>query len=138
MGICYLANPMHQQIYTVFHEIAHLLEAPETLLFQHPHSTDHDIGLENHSEGEHILVSAGHQHTLLDLVDSIFDASEEQNPEDDTALLLIKCDKHISSQQIILPKIFSLTISQGTNAMEQKVKKGFVAHPEEPPQSVSA
>lgn len=137
MGICYLANPMHQQIRTVFHEISHLLKAPETLL-SHPshntgysHSTGH--GHDYHEDGEHTMVTADHQHTLLDLMDSIFDASDEQHPEEDTALLLIKCDKHISSRHVILPKSFPLITSQNTNAMEQKVKIGYLAHPEVPP-----
>lgn len=136
MGICYLANPIHHQIRTVFHEISHLLEAPETVISHHLHTTGHDHYA--HEKDEHSMVSADHQHTLLNLMDSIFDASDEQNSEDDTALLLIKCDKHISSSQVILPKLFSLTTSQGTNAVEQKVKKGFLVHPEEPPQRVSA
>lgn len=134
MGICYLANPMHQQIGTVFHEISHLLEAPEAIL-SHSQQADHDHG--THENGEHRLASTDHQHVLLDLMVSIFDASDEQNSDDDTALILIKWDKHISSQHIILPKIFSFNTAQNINAVEQKVKIGFLAHPEEPPQIVS-
>lgn len=136
IGICYLANPMQQQIRTVFHEIAHLLVAPETLLSHHSHSTAHSH--DNHEEGEHTLVTADHQHTLLDLMDSIFDASDDRHSEDDTVLLLIKWDKHLDSQRIILPKTFPLTTSQNFLAMEQKVKIGYLSHPEEPPQVVSA
>ncbi len=135
MGICYLTNPMHREIRTVFHEISHLLEAPETLLSHHSHSTGHDH--DNHEDGEHTLVTANHQHTLLDVMDSIFDASDEQNTEDDTALVLIKCDKHISSQYVILPKTFPFITSQNTSALEQKVKIGYLVHPEEPPQILS-
>jgi len=136
MGICYLANPMHEQIRTAFHEISHLLEAPKTPLSHHSHGTGHDY--DDHEGGEHTMVTADHQHTLLDLMDSIFDASDEQNPEDDTVLLLIKCDKHISSQYVIQPKIVPLTTSQNTKAVEQKVKIGYLAHPEEPPQILFA
>lgn len=132
MGICYLANPMHQQINSVFHEISHLLEAPNTLV---SHQSDQmDNHHEYHEGGEHTLATADHRHTLLDLIDSIFDASDTQHPEDDTALILIKYDKHISSRYLILPKIFSFTTSQNTDAVEQKVKIGYLAHPEEPPQ----
>ncbi len=132
MGICYLANPMHKQIRTVFHEISHLLEAPNILLSHQSHSIDHNH--DYHEDGEHTLVTADHQHTLLDLMDCIFEASDEQNTEDDTALILIKCDKHNSSRYIILPKTFPFTTSQNTNAVEQKVKIGYLDHPEEPPQ----
>ncbi len=130
MGICYLANPLHDQIRTVFHEISHLLEAPDPLLPHHSHSTGHG----HNEDGEHILITTDHQHTLLDLMDSILGVSDEQNPHDDTALILIKWDKHISSQYAILPKTFPFTTSQNTKAVEQKVKFGYLAHPEEPPQ----
>jgi len=136
IGICYLANPMQQQIRTVFHEIAHLLEAPEILLSHHTHSTAHSH--DNHEEGEHALVTADHQHTLLDWMDSIFDASDDRHSEDDTVLLLIKCDKHLGSQGIILPKIVPLTSSQNSIAIAQKAKTGYLAPPEEPPQVVSS
>lgn len=135
MGICYLANPMHRQISSVFHEISHVLESPEAIL-SHPHQADHNHGI--HEDGEHHFAATDHQHGLLDLMDSIFDASDEQHPEDDTALPLTKCDKHIGSRHLILPELFPFTTSQNSIAGEQNVKRGYLSHPEEPPQRVSA
>lgn len=134
MGICYVANPMHQQISSVFHEITHFLEAPQSLLSHHSHNTGHDH--DDHEPGEHNVATADHQHTLLDLIDSIFDASDTQHPEDDTAISLTKWDKHLGSECIILPKTNPPTTSQYSISMEKKVRKGHSAHPEEPPQIV--
>lgn len=135
MGICYLANPMHRQISSVFHEISHVLESPDAIL-THPQQANHDH--RTHKNGEHRLANTDHQHILLDLMDSILDASDDQHPEDDTALILIKCDKHIGSGLSTLPKKIPITTSQNTIAVEQKVKIGYLDHPEEPPQIVSA
>lgn len=134
MGICYLANPMHEQISGVFHEISHVLESPEAIL-SHVQQSEHGHGA--HEDGEHRLASDDHQHDLLDFLDAIFSASDKQHPEDDVALILIKCDKHISSQHIILPKIFPLVTSHNSLMVAQKVKKGFLNLPKEPPQTVS-
>lgn len=135
MGVCYLANPVHQQISSVFHEISHALESPETVL-SHPQQKDHSH--DAHEEGAHRLAANDHRHKLLDFMNSIFNASDEQNSDDETALILIKCDKHISSQQSILPKLFPLITSHYPFGMEQKVKKGFFNLPKEPPQRVYA
>ncbi|MDT7827319.1 hypothetical protein RQM65_01410 [Pricia sp. S334] len=135
IGICYLANPMHRQISSVFHEISHVLESPETFL-SHPHAADHDHGI--HGDNEHRSVTTDHRHHLLDLIDSVFRASDEQHPGDDTALILIKWDNHIGSQRVILLKIVPLATSQNSIVIEQKVKTGYFTPPEEPPQSISA
>lgn len=135
MGICYLANPVHRQISSVFHEISHVLESPETIL-SHPQQADHHH--DTLKNGEHSLATTEHQHVLLDMMDSIFDASDEQHPEDDTALILIKCDKHIGSQHSFLPKIFSGITSQNANAVEQKVKIGYLSLPERPPKRATS
>jgi len=139
MGICYLANPLHQQIGSVFHEISHVLESPEAIA-AHANGGHHDYevhGHDNHKATEHGMASTDHQHDLLDLIDAIFDASDEQNPEDQTALILIKCDKHISSQHYILQDILPLSTSHNPFLVEQKVKKGFLNLPKEPPQRPS-
>lgn len=133
MGICYLANPLHQQIRTVFHEISHLVESPETLPTHHSHTNDHNQGAHEHSE--HHMVASDHRHTLLDLMDSLFDVSDEQNTEDDTVLTHIQWDKHISSPKYMLPQIIPIITSQDNLAVEQKVRIGYLALPDEPPRN---
>lgn len=132
VGLLYLTNPIHRQIHTVFHEISHLLEAPETLLSHHSHTIEHNQG--NHKDGEHILAGADHQHILLDLMDSLLDTSDKQNPADDTTLTLIKCDKHIGSQDYTLPKIIPFNTSQNRLMVEQKIRLGHFYIVKEPPQ----
>ena len=134
MGICYLANPMHEQIGSVFHEISHVFQYPENVI---AHDQQNHVKHLKHQDGHHHLATSDHQHILIDLINSVFDASDEQNPDGDTALVLVKCDKHISSQYIILPKKFPLFTTYNVFWMEQKAKKGFSNLPKEPPQKLS-
>lgn len=137
MGICYLANPLHEQIRTVFHGISHLVDAPGTILDHPPFSNPHEHGLQEHGlhqSGEHRLASKDHEHTVLDLIDSLFDTSDKQDPENDTLLPILKWDKHITSSTYTLPHIHPIATSQKHLAMEQKVRKGYAALPDEPPQ----
>lgn len=139
MGICYLANPLHQQIGNVFHEISHVLESPEALA-SHPNSGHHDLEVHDHANykaGAHRLASTDHRHDLLDLIDAIFDASDAQNSDEQTVLILIKWDKHISSQHYVLRHLFPLTTSHNPSMVERKVKKGFLILPKEPPKRTS-
>lgn len=135
MGICYLANPMHEQISSIFHEISHVFQYPEALI---AHEHQNYLAHPKHQEGHHLMATSDHHHTLIDLIDSFFNASDEQIPDEDTALILVKYDKHISSQYIILPKRFPLITSYHAFWIEQKAKKGFSNLPKEPPQNLSA
>lgn len=139
MGICYLANPLHQQIGGLFHEISHVLQSPEAVA-SHPNGGHHDFEVHDHGNqkaGVHRLASTDHHHDLLDLIDAIFDASDAQNPDGQTALILIKWDKHIGSQHYIPRHLFPLTTSNNPSMVERKVKKGFLNLPKEPPQRTS-
>lgn len=126
MGICYLATPFHKQIASVFHEISHLIEAPEnipghpgpvagannhaeewqshTLVSGNDHGHDDDyrvLASDDHGHGEehHVLASDDHEHGILAVIVSIFDASEEHGTPDDSVPVPTKFDKHLASQK---------------------------------------
>ena len=132
MGICYLANPLHQQIRTVFHEISHWVESSETLSSQVSHTAGHDHGSHqehdhnpHHHQEHHHQTSPDHQHALLDLMDTLFEASDEEHTENDTVLPLIQWDKHISIPDYSLPQTFPVITFQDTSTLEQKVRIGY-------------
>ncbi|HEA22786.1 MAG TPA: hypothetical protein ENH87_17975 [Pricia antarctica] len=135
MGICYLANPMHEQISSVFHEISHIFQYPENVI---AHEEQNYVDHPKHQNGHHHLATSNHQHILIDLIDSVFNGSDEQNSDEETTPVLVKYDKHISSQYTILPKKFPQIISYNVFWIAQKSKKGFSNLPKEPPQKQSA
>ena len=114
MGICYLVTPFHKQIASVFHEISHLIEMPETIP-RHPvpdariNHTDlaHShamVTVDDHGQGEehHVLAADDHEHGILALMVSIFDASEEHGTSDDSVPVPTKFDKHLASLEYVL------------------------------------
>ncbi|MGB7395014.1 MAG: hypothetical protein WA913_11520 [Pricia sp.] len=142
MGVCYLANPLHEQIRTVFHEISHMLEAPDTFLSHHSivtdhdHKTHHDHGMHPEYEAhqdQHRLSVNDHEHSFLDLLDSVLKASDEDHPEDDSLLSSFTFDKHINPQEHPIPPMFPSHFSQNTSVAEQKTKIGYNLVLEEPP-----
>ena len=137
MGICYLANPVHNQIENVMHEISHVLQSPQNIV-SHAIQGEHIHGHGFHQHGEHRLTKTEHQHKILDLIGTVFDASDSDNSENETPMTVTKCDKHISSQLVILPRIFSIITSHECFITILKVEKGFLNFPKEPPQLLSA
>ena len=138
MGICYLTNPLHEQIRTVFHQISHIVESPGTILSHPSDLTNHKHSIHQDHEHHHVATDQvqHHEHKFLDLMQSLFGASDGEHPENDTLLPPIKWDKHISSQDFILPQPIVLsTTSRDYGAIEKNVRKGYLALLYEPPQA---
>lgn len=140
IGFCYLANPFHQQIRTVFHEISHLIESPETVL-SHNTSFDHGEHLTEHSHDHHSFgvdledfATTDHQHTLLDLIDSLLDGSDQQHPGEDYFSFLLKWDKHITSTKSTFVPIGPEHHTADFTIRERHVNRGYLSVPHEPPQ----
>ena len=130
MGICYLMNPMQHQINTVMHSIVHKLTPPASILSHHSAHGQ----FEEHQSPDHYAPNLDHDHQIIDLVNTIFEASNEEENSNDPNYIDTKWDKHISStrfvvsspQRIVVLKVFWKTKSHLIN--------GHSKEKEEPPQ----
>ena len=133
IGVCYLANPMQSQISSIFHEISHILEAPDTVI---GHSAVGDKQHDAHHYHEHTHGDEQHEHTFIDLLDSIFNASDDGNQEE-SVLVDVKFDKHISTDECPVYKIYPLEENLNFVSNENSLINGHSRVLEEPPQSFS-
>ncbi|MEW4924165.1 hypothetical protein [Algibacter sp. 2305UL17-15] len=127
MSIAYLIAPLHNEINSVLHFISHNLEKPSVLI-----SHNFDINSE-----VKLMPSAisSHEHRIIDFIDTIFgedDAeqkdSKQPNPKES------KIDKHLSSFNYGLEKLFSTKRVSTTCCYTDKIQSGFYKKIKIPPQ----
>lgn len=130
IGVCYLTNPLHQQINTVLHTLSHSLEIPDYII-----SHDSVVGLEytNHGHNEHVIDKTQHDHAVLDFINIVFKTSKEKDGSDETLLSETKLDKHICTYQFQLMNCVEIKIPQSFFSTKNKSLKGYFKNPEEPP-----
>ncbi len=102
MSICYLLGPLQPQLTLLLHEISHGLEMPNSVL-------SHDIQVfdykEVHDSHKHDNTKVDHDHKLIDIVDSIFEASNENHDSEKAPKTKVELKKHTTSEVLaILPK----------------------------------
>lgn len=133
MGICYLINPLQQQVYDVIHAISHTVASPNHIL---SHNVGHAGNLNVHKSPDHLYGELDHEHKLIDIVQTIFEASgEDDNPQDDN-FIKVKCDKHLVSNRIILSnRTIVLFVNHFPHLIEE-LKKGHLIKWQEPPQKI--
>ena len=127
MGICYLINPLQQQIKTVFHSVSHVIETPNYVM-SHQSSSDY---LESHGHYEHPADVRHHDHSLVAFIDAIFEAVKDKEHSEDSWLTI---DKHIRKYQSELHVEFRFEKNQSFWITEKKFKNGYFENPKEPPQ----
>ncbi|WP_147321478.1 MULTISPECIES: hypothetical protein [unclassified Arenibacter] len=129
MGICYLLNPLRQQINVVFHKISHGLELPKFII---PHSTLSADPLvhENH---QHIDYQDFHEHEFLDLVNSFFETSPEKNRSNDSFLVTIELDKHLIGSWDLKFKNRFYHTENNYSRNRKNTQKGFFSKSLKPP-----
>lgn len=129
MGICYLVNPLHQQINSVFHNVSHALEIPDYIM-------SHDSNYEHESYGhtDYQIGNLNHDHEIVDFIDSVFDASDEDGGSEDSMLTEIKIDKHITTYQFQFQNNFNIAIFQNFWLSQEKLESGYLKRLKEPPQ----
>lgn len=130
IGICYLMNPLQQQIKTIFHTISHAIEVPNSVMGHNSNSVNDQL----HGHYDHQIDEKQHDHSLIDIIDSVLTASNESNDSEESILIESKIDKHITTYQFELFE--SLTLNQLHNfwALKEKQKSGYFEHLKEPPQ----
>ncbi|NNE76209.1 MAG: hypothetical protein HKN31_03965 [Pricia sp.] len=135
ISICYLANPLHNEITTIFHEVAHIFELPESTL---SHSDITNQSITDHHYHEHTYKVENHEHQLIALLNSIFDASDKDNPSDDSLLVDISYDKHVSYPSYFSKKIISIKSKSNYFQTEQTIIAGHLEVLKEPPKQFSS
>lgn len=130
IGICYLMNPLHQQIKSVFHEVSHALETPDYIMSHNASTLDY----ESHSHNDYQIDTLRHEHQLIDFIDALFAASEENDGSEDSVLTQIKIDKHIATYQFHLQKDFDFRLLQKFWMPLEKSEAGYLQRLKEPPQ----
>ena len=132
IGICYLANPLHHQISTVFHEASHLFTMPSSVM---SHS-DGKAAVKVHFVKEHDYAQEVHRHRLVDILNSIFEATAHTDESPEDALIFeIKFDKHLSKKQYTFKqKTYVKNPSEPFLQRVEKIKMGHCEVLEEPPQ----
>jgi len=133
IGVCYLVHPLQNQISGIFHEISHIIEAPDTPI---GHSSTANSQYFSHYYHEHIHSDDRHSHTLIDMLDSIFSASDGGNQQE-SSLVDVKFDKHLSTYEYPAHKIYPLDKNFNFVSIENNLIKGHSRILEEPPKSFS-
>lgn len=105
MSICYLAHPLQLQINTLLHELSHGLELPNHVL-SHENTTDLTYAVDSHhSHGKRIT---DHTHHLIDFLDILFQASNDDKNPKDAMFSKLKLDKHLTYYELLLPPYFEM------------------------------
>ncbi|MGI9553220.1 MAG: hypothetical protein ACR2MT_18580 [Aurantibacter sp.] len=132
MSICYVMNLLQYQVLPVLHSISHVLEAPTDLI---AHNSLSAIEHEIHEKRDHGTWQTIHQHEIIDLIDSIFEASTEKNSSDETLLTELKFHKYIDIRRYQKKKVFKAEKTSLFWARSQKLSRGHFQILQEPPQS---
>lgn len=132
IGICYLVNPLHQQINKAFHELSHILETPDYIM------SHGSITIEDESYGhndDHFHIDAlEHQHLIIDFIESLIAAADENDGSENSIVKQTKLDKHITTYQICLRSMFDLGVSHRFWLTHVRSGPGFLEMLTEPPQ----
>ncbi|MDO6518256.1 hypothetical protein [Zobellia uliginosa] len=91
IALCYIINPLHQQIQTVLHEVSHILTIPDNVI-SHASVTE-----KHHRAHQHSGQGTPHQHELIDVFSALFHASHEEGHPDEELHTDFKFDKHLGT-----------------------------------------
>ncbi|OBX27247.1 hypothetical protein LX77_02772 [Gelidibacter algens] len=131
IGLCYLANPLHHEISSVFHEISHVAKAPSGLIGHDSVSEQEGI---THSYHEHDLSLKEHTHVAIDLYESLFNTSDDHDSDNETVPSIDKLDKHITTHAYTSPQILMTFFRGEYNPLIKKVTAGYLNMSKQPPQ----
>ncbi|MGJ8736184.1 hypothetical protein [Zobellia laminariae] len=133
IALCYVLNPLHHQISTVFHEFSHALEMPDTVIGHDSFSNNENI----HHAHEHVTEADNHEHKLIKIIDSIFDASNTNESSEDMLLADFKFGKHITTDYWLYNHIFHVSLLQNFKSVENSLKLGHSTILEKPPRQAA-
>lgn len=134
MGICYLLNPLHEEINILIHAVSHTLAAPAYVM-----THDLDKTHENASYGhkDYPIDYVKQNNLLVDFIDSIFEVLDESNDTDESLITKTKIDKHISTYAFQSQKSFEPDVEEKCWVSEEKLESGYLRFLKKPPQYLS-
>ena len=135
MGVCYLMNPLQNQISNLLHTLSHELSQPASVLSHQQTTTENQ---KIHSNHDHDERGFDHEHKVLDLVNSIFEASDTDNDSDESQLVKVKYDKHISTHVLEMPVPWISRLNKNVNCKSYFVIATYLKKCKEPPRSFFA
>lgn len=132
MGVCYLMNPLQNQIRNLLHTLSHELSQPASVLSHQQTTTENQ---KIHSNHDHDERSFDHEHKVLDLVNSIFEASDTDNDSDESQLVKVKYDKHISTHVLEMPLPWIFKLNKDVPRKNHSLITIYLKKSKEPPRS---
>lgn len=132
MGICYLLNPLQNQISFIFHEVSHALEIPDYII-SHGQNSSYEQQVHGHSDSH--IEGIDHDHGIIDLIASFLAASNEHDGSEDSMLPKIKFDKHFTTYQFQLQKYIESIATQKNWTFSKNTEVVYLKRLEEPPQN---
>ena len=131
IGICYLLNPLQNQINEVFHVVSHALETPNYII-SHDSNTIYEHQSYEHSY--HRFGDLDHDHLLVDFINSVLEASNDNEDSEDSILTQTTIDKHLNTYQFQIPACFNFDIPPKFWWPQEQYKLVDLNQLKEPPQ----
>lgn len=132
IGLCYLANPFHNEIGLIFHELSHLVTPPSEIL---SHTSIADQKNSVHYEHEHNMLLEKHDHSVLDFIASMFSTSETDSSDQEALPSYEQFDKHLTVNTYTIQKRTSVYSRLNFKGSSAKVTAGHFSIIEQPPQN---
>ncbi len=132
IGICYLLNPLHDQLNDVLHAISHGIEMPNNIIEHNSAvlSNDH-----HHDQHLHEALSENHEHVVLTTIDLFFGTSDDHEGSNENIPVQLKIDKHITSSTYQRLPYFFLQVEHVFLNPFKRIKEGHKRKKENPPRN---
>ncbi|MEG3658595.1 hypothetical protein V5097_14385 [Arenibacter palladensis] len=129
MGICYLMNPIRQQLISLLYNVAHELEQPNYVLL---HPTPSAIP-QVHATHLHVAIERFHEHAFLDFVSTFFSTFNEEDHARDSHFDSIPLDKHLIYKGNLIAKFPIDETDQNIDRGRNYPTKGYTLKSLKPP-----
>lgn len=131
LSMCYLLGPLQPQLTLLLHELSHGLEMPAYVLSHETTTYDY---IEVHEEHQHDNRKADHDHELIDLVNTIFEASNDRDEPDKVPTTETKVKKHTPSKVLVVFSNFLEKTPEAFFSFKTTLNLGHLKKPDVPPQ----
>ncbi len=92
VGLCYMLAPIQNQLLRGLHAVSHQFEMPSTIL---SHQSNGTITHSVHAQHNHEMGHSDHDHSFIDLIDTVFEASGADQSSDKNELKISSLKKHL-------------------------------------------
>ncbi|MFK7811728.1 MAG: hypothetical protein AB8B59_04485 [Maribacter sp.] len=131
IGICYLINPLQEQINSVLHEISHGFDSPAHII---SHKSDSNFSHKSNTHFDKTSFETSHKHSIVDVIGAIFKALNENNSSEDSLIKKNKIDKHLVTYRLQFQKPLKIKISSNFRIPQKKIMLEYFEKMKRPPQ----